>query len=183
MIVGLEKMPHLLIAGATGTGKSVALNSMIASILYKSSPDNIRFIMIDPKRIELSMFNDIPHLLTPGTARLTRVYGTYLSETELISITNFLKTQGKPRYVLEITSEKEVEPSLEVNTDDYDEKYREAFDYVLSTRKASISSIQRELRVGYNRAARIIDLMMEKNGIIGSTDGIKPRQVSVDRVV
>jgi len=334
VIVGLEKMPHLLIAGATGTGKSVALNAMIASILYKSSPENVRFIMIDPKRIELSMFNDIPHLLTPvitdmkkanialqwvvremesryemlaklqvrnieqynhkikhsdlseygeddieiypyivviideladlmmtaskdiefsltriaqmaraagihlilatqrpsvdvltgiikanfptrisfqvssktdsrtiidsngaetllgrgdmlfvppGTARLTRVHGTYLSETELISITNFLKTQGKPQYVLEITSEKEYEPSLEVNTDDYDEKYREALDYVLSTRKASISSVQRELRVGYNRAARIIDLM-EKNGIIGSTDGVKPRQVLVGRM-
>ena len=334
VIVGLEKMPHLLIAGATGTGKSVALNAMIASILYKSSPENVRFIMIDPKRIELSMFNDIPHLLTPvitdmkkanialqwvvremesryemlaklqvrnieqynhkikhsdlseygeddieiypyivviideladlmmtaskdiefsltriaqmaraagihlilatqrpsvdvltgiikanfptrisfqvssktdsrtiidsngaetllgrgdmlfvppGTARLTRVHGTYLSETELISITNFLKTQGKPQYVLEITSEKEYEPSLEVNTDDYDEKYREALDYVLSTRKASISSVQRELRVGYNRAARIIDLM-EKNGIIGSTDGLKPRQVLVGRM-
>lgn len=334
VIVGLEKMPHLLIAGATGTGKSVALNAMITSILYKSSPDNVRFIMIDPKRIELSMFNDIPHLLTPvitdmkkanialqwvvremenryemlarlkvrnieqynhkikhsdlseygedeietypyivviideladlmmtaskdielsltriaqmaraagihlilatqrpsvdvltgiikanfptrisfqvssktdsrtiidangaetllgrgdmlfvppGTARLTRVHGTYLSETELIAITNFLKAQGKPRYILEITSEKEYEPaSLEMNEDDYDEKYREALDYVLSTRRASISSVQRELRVGYNRAARIIDLM-EKNGIIGSTDGVKPRQVLVDQ--
>lgn len=334
VVVGLEKMPHLLIAGATGTGKSVALNAMIASILYKSSPDNVRFIMIDPKRIELSMFNDIPHLLTPvitdmkkanialqwvvremenryemlarlqvrnieqynhkikhsdlseygedhieaypyivviideladlmmtaskdiefsltriaqmaraagihlilatqrpsvdvltgiikanfptrisfqvssktdsrtiidsngaetllgrgdmlfvppGTARLTRVHGTYLSETELIAITNFLKTQGKPQYILEITSEKEVEASLEVNTDDYDEKYKEALEYVLFTRKASISSVQRELRVGYNRAARIIDLM-EKNGIIGPTDGVKPRQVLVDRM-
>ncbi len=65
VVVGLERMPHLLIAGATGTGKSVALNAMICSILYKSSPERVKFIMIDPKRIELSLFNDIPHLITP----------------------------------------------------------------------------------------------------------------------
>lgn len=334
VVVELEKMPHLLIAGATGTGKSVGLNAMIASILYKSSPDRVKFIMIDPKRIELSMFNDIPHLITPvitdmkkattalqwvvremerryeilaraqarninqynekvktmeiseydedetfeefpyiviiideladlmmtaskdiefsltriaqmaraagihmilatqrpsvdvltgiikanfptrisfqvssktdsrtiidangaetllgrgdmlfvppGTARLTRVHGTYLSEEELISITNFLKAQGKPRYLLEVTTEKEEEATMDVGSeDDYDEKYQAALEYVLSTRQASISSVQRALRVGYNRAARIIDLM-EKKGIIGQSDGIKPRQVLVN---
>jgi len=334
VVVELEKMPHLLIAGATGTGKSVGLNAMIASILYKSSPDRVKFIMIDPKRIELSMFNDIPHLITPvitdmkkattalqwvvremerryeilaraqarnisqynekvrtmemsgddedetfeefpyiviiideladlmmtaskdiefsltriaqmaraagihmilatqrpsvdvltgiikanfptrisfqvssktdsrtiidangaetllgrgdmlfvppGTARLTRVHGTYLSEEELISITNFLKAQGKPRYLLEVTTEKEEETTVDMgDEDDYDEKYQAALEYVLSTRQASISSVQRALRVGYNRAARIIDLM-EKKGIIGQSDGIKPRQVLVN---
>ncbi len=65
VVVKLETMPHLLIAGATGTGKSVGLNAMITSILYKSSPEEVRFLMIDPKRIELSFYNDIPHLLTP----------------------------------------------------------------------------------------------------------------------
>ncbi|MEA1968558.1 MAG: DNA translocase FtsK [Thermodesulfobacteriota bacterium] len=336
VVVELEKMPHLLIAGATGTGKSVGLNAMIASILYKSSPDKVKFIMIDPKRIELSLFNDIPHLLTPvitdmkkantalqwvvremerryemlarlqvrnidqynhkittadmseydedetfeefayiviiideladlmmtaskdiefsltriaqmaraagihlilatqrpsvdvltgiikanfptrisfqvssktdsrtiidangaetllgrgdmlfvppGTARLTRVHGTYLSEDELITITNFLKAQGKPRYVLDVTTEKEEEPAVDVSSnDDYDEKYQAALEYILATRQASISSVQRALRVGYNRAARIIDLM-EKKGIIGPSDGVKPRQVLIDRM-
>jgi len=331
VVVGLEKMPHLLIAGATGTGKSVALNAMIASILYKSPPDRVKFIMIDPKRIELSLFNDIPHLITPvitemkkanialqwvvremerryerlaafavrnirqynrkvrtmetavdengdalevfpyivviideladlmmtaskdiefsltriaqmaraagihlilatqrpsvdvltgiikanfptrisfqvssktdsrtiidangaetllgrgdmlfvppGTARLTRVHGTYLSEAELVAITNFLKAQGKPRYLLEVITEKEEDGlSPEVGDDEYDEKYEAALKFVMTSRQASISSVQRALRVGYNRAARIIDLM-EKNGVVGPSDGVKPRQV------
>ena len=65
LLAGLEKMPHLLIAGATGSGKSVAINSVILSLLYKHSPDLLKFIMIDPKRVELSLYNDIPHLITP----------------------------------------------------------------------------------------------------------------------
>ena len=336
VVVGLEKMPHLLIAGATGTGKSVALNAMITSILYKSRPDRVKFIMIDPKRIELSLFNDIPHLLTPvitdmkkanvalqwvvremearyeklatlqvrnidqynqkirtadlsvydpeeefehfpyivviideladlmmtaskdiefsltriaqmaraagihlilatqrpsvdvltgiikanfptrvsfqvssktdsrtiidangaetllgrgdmlfvppGTARLTRVHGTYLSEEELIRITEFIKSQGKPDYVLDVVTEREEEPGVvDTDEDEYDEKYQAALDFVLSSRQASISSVQRALRVGYNRAARIIDLM-EKRGIVSPSDGVKPRQVLVDRM-
>jgi len=335
IVVGLDKMPHLLIAGATGTGKSVALNAMITSILYKSSPHDVKFIMIDPKRIELSLFNDIPHLLAPvitdmkkantalqwvvremerryeklarlqvrnieqynhkiknadlseyeedeefehfsyiviiideladlmmtaskdiefsltriaqmaraagihlilatqrpsvdvltgiikanfptrisfqvssktdsrtiidsngaetllgrgdmlfvppGTARLTRVHGTFLSEEELTTVTDFLKAQGTPKYVLDVITEKEADPNVEVSQDDYDEKYQAALDFVLATRQASISSVQRALRVGYNRAARIIDLM-EKKGIIGPSDGVKPRHVLVDRM-
>ncbi|MCK5837981.1 MAG: DNA translocase FtsK, partial [Desulfobacula sp.] len=65
MVTKMDSMPHLLIAGATGTGKSVGLNSMIISLLYKSTPDDVKMIMIDPKRIELSVYNDIPHLISP----------------------------------------------------------------------------------------------------------------------
>ncbi len=64
-ITDLKKLPHLLIAGTTGSGKSVGINSMILSLLYKNSPDNLKLIMIDPKMLEFSMYNDIPHLLTP----------------------------------------------------------------------------------------------------------------------
>ncbi len=65
VITSLPKMPHLLIAGSTGTGKSVGLNCMVCSILYKAVPENVRFIMVDPKRLELGLYEDIPHLLTP----------------------------------------------------------------------------------------------------------------------
>ena len=335
VVVELDSMPHLLIAGATGTGKSVGLNAMITSILYKSTPDEVRFLMIDPKRIELSFYNDIGHLLTPvitdmnkantalqwlvremdrrynllaefqvrhieqfnqklaasqnplyddygdsleplpyivviideladlmmtasrdiefsltrlaqmaraagihlilatqrpsvdvltgiikanfptrisfqvssktdsrtiidsngaetllgngdmlfvppGTARLTRVHGTYLSEEELVNITTFIKQQRKPDYIFDVLSEQDysdVEPAG--NQDEYDEKYNEALDFVMTTRQASISGVQRALRVGYNRAARIIDLM-EKNGVVGPSDGVKPRKVLVN---
>ena len=64
-VTDLKKLPHLLIAGTTGSGKSVGINSMILSLLYKNSPDNLKLIMIDPKMLEFSMYNDIPHLLTP----------------------------------------------------------------------------------------------------------------------
>ncbi len=62
---GLEKMPHMLIAGATGTGKSIAINTLLLSLLYKHSPDMLKLILVDPKRVELSLYNNIPHLITP----------------------------------------------------------------------------------------------------------------------
>jgi S-DNA-T family DNA segregation ATPase FtsK/SpoIIIE len=331
VVAELDRMPHLLIAGATGTGKSVALNTMICSLLYKATPEEVKLIMVDPKRIELSSYDGIPHLITPvvtdvkkatnalfwavremerryellsthkarnitqynrkieskpsaskpdeepperlayivivideladlmmvasrdvevaltrlaqmaraagihlilatqrpsvdvltgiikanfptrlsfqvssktdsrtiidtngaehllgngdmlfmppGAAKLQRIHGAYISETELTRIIEFLKAQKQPEYDAKVTEYAPPEAE-EVDNEDADEKYDEAVALVTNTRQASISMIQRHLRIGYNRAARIIE-MMEREGIVGPADGAKPREVIV----
>ena len=330
VVTNLNKMPHLLIAGATGAGKSVALNTMISGFLYKSTPEDVKMIMVDPKRIELSMYDGIPHLITPvvtdakkathalfwavkemekryemlsevkarniaqynqkvekeqikredgqpyeklpyiviiideladlmmvssrdvevaltrlaqmarasgihmiiatqrpsvdvltgiikanfptrltfqvssktdsrtiidtngaesllgsgdmlfmppGASKLLRIHGAFISEAEVARITEFLRSQKRPDYVMEVTK-----PPVDEKTDDgeteYDEKYDEALALVTKTGQASISMIQRHLRIGYNRAARIVEVM-EKEGVVGPSDGVKPREVLV----
>ncbi len=330
VVAELERMPHLLIAGATGTGKSVALNAMICSFLYKSNPDEVKLIIVDPKRIELSTYQGIPHLITPvvtdvkkatnalfwavqemeqrykllserkarnvaqynqkigkmesppsddgpkklphivivideladlmlaasrdvelaltrlaqmaraagihlilatqrpsvdvltgiikanfptrlsfqvssktdsrtiidtngaenllgsgdmlflppGTAKLQRIHGAYISETELVRITDFMRSQTPPEYDEKVTEATAIDSVGSDTDEDSDEKYDEAVALISKTRQASISMIQRHLRIGYNRAARIIE-MMEKEGIVGPSDGAKPREVLV----
>ncbi len=342
VVTDLAKMPHLLIAGATGSGKSVALNAMICSILYKATPDEVKLVLIDPKRIELSAYEGIPHmisrvvvdprkatralhwavhemerrytlmaeksvrniyqyhqkvakeieilkqtegsgdrtasgtespseglpfivivideladlmliasrdvelsltrlaqmaraagihlliatqrpsvdvltgtikanfptrvsfqvssrtdsrtildangaetllgkgdmlLLPPGTGKLQRIHGAYVSEIEIRRIIEFLKKQQKPVYEEEILKGRP-EDEDKKGEDEYDEKYDEAVALVTETRQASISMIQRRLRVGYNRAARMIEIM-ERDGVVGPSDGSKPRDVLV----
>ncbi len=110
-ITDLKKLPHLLIAGTTGSGKSVGINSMILSLLYKNSPDNLKLVMIDPKMLEFSMYNDIPHLLTPVitkagdainalsnmVAEMERRY-TLMSKTKTKNIENYNEKAKKERY-------------------------------------------------------------------------------------
>ncbi len=323
VIADLAKMPHLLIAGATGSGKSVAVNTIICSILLKSTPDDVRLLMVDPKRIELSSYESIPHLLhpvvvdpkmasralhwavkemerryklmeearvknissynevseekipliviiideladlmmvsskevedslarlaqmaraagmhlivatqrpsvdvltglikanfptrisfkvaskidsktildgsgaeqllgagdmlflAPGTARLQRIHGAYIAENEISKIVDFLKKQGDVAYdesVMQIAAEPE-DGDGPGGIEDYDEKYDEALSLVCETGHASISMVQRRLRVGYNRAARMIEIM-EKEGVVGPSDGSKPREVLVKK--
>ncbi len=321
VVADLARMPHLLIAGATGAGKSVAINAFIASILYRATPEQVRLLLIDPKRIELSVYEDIPHLLhpvvvepkmasraliwavhemerryrlleesrvksfasyntmaeeklpyvviiideladlmmvaskdvetsiarlaqmaraagmhiilatqrpsvdvltglikanfptrisfkvsskvdsrtildtagaehllgmgdmlflPPGAAKLQRIHGAYISEKETERIIEFLKAQGQARYDESMLQSVEQE-DVALNEDgenEYDEKYDQAVAVVTETGQASISMVQRRLRVGYNRAARMIE-MMEKEGIVGPADGSRPREVLV----
>ncbi|MFH1596832.1 MAG: DNA translocase FtsK 4TM domain-containing protein [Pseudomonadota bacterium] len=334
VITDLAKMPHLLIAGATGSGKSVGLNAMILSILFKATADEVRFLLIDPKRIELSTYEGIPHLLhpvvfnpkeatvalhwavgemerryvllsdlavrniegynvkarvkkpdprveegllprslpylviiideladlmlvssrdteeylirlaqkarasgihlivatqrpsvdvitglikanfptrvsyqvaaradsrvildimgaerllgmgdllflPPGTSRLKRIHGPYVSDEEVNRVVEFLKAQAAPEYEAGITELREQAEEI-AESGEKDEKYADAVELVAETRNASISMLQRRLRVGYNRAARMIETM-EKEGLIGPSDGIKPREVYVPR--
>ncbi len=337
VVAAMDKMPHLLIAGATGAGKSVALNTMICSFLYKATPEEVKLIMVDPKRIELSAYDGIPHLITPvvtdakkatnalfwavremerryallsekkarhisqynqkleqepkakegdaegsniapakplpyiviiideladlmmvasrdvevaltrlaqmaraagihlilatqrpsvdvltgiikanfptrltfqvssktdsrtiidangaenllgmgdmlflppGTGRLQRIHGAYISESELARIIEFLKKKQKPDYDLAVVEAPAEEERGEEEEREYDERYDDAVALVARTGQASISMIQRHLRIGYNRAARIVEVM-EKEGVVGPSDGVKPREVLV----
>jgi S-DNA-T family DNA segregation ATPase FtsK/SpoIIIE len=339
-MAALDAMPHLLIAGSTGSGKSVMINSMIMSILYKSTPDDVRLIMVDPKRLELGLYEGIPHLLTPvitdpkkatnalrnavlemerrlrllaeygvrnieqfnkkirklqekprdlfaeedtqeeikplpyililideladlmmiegrnveesvtrlaqmaravgmhlvlatqrpsvdvitglikanfparisfrvatrvdsrtildvmgsehllgkgdmlflppGSSRLTRLHGAFVTENEIGSVVDFWKQQAAPEYdqsfLIAPPSEDDEEAGGEPLDSDQDPMYEEAVRLVLQMGKASTSTLQRHLRLGYGRAARILD-MMQRDGIIGPPDGSKPREV------
>jgi S-DNA-T family DNA segregation ATPase FtsK/SpoIIIE len=312
-------MPHLLIAGATGTGKSVGLNAMICSLLYRHGPDVLRLLLIDPKRIELSLYEGIPHLLhpvvsepreatralkwavlemerryqvleeaqarnlenynkitenplpylvviidelsdlmmvsskeveasitrlaqmaraagihllvatqrpsvdvitglikanfparisfkvsskvdsrtildvmgaerllgngdmlfiPPGASHLQRIHGAYISEKEIARIAAHLKSQAAPDYdmtVVEPVPGEDV-PDAQSKNESVDEMYADAVKIVRETGNASISMLQRRLRVGYNRAARMIE-QMETDGIVSPMDNTGRRQV------
>ena len=316
-IVGdLTTMPHLLIAGTTGSGKSVCINTIIVSLLYKLNPDDCKFILIDPKMLELSSYEGIPHLLSPvitdakkataalgwtvkemnnryklmskvgvrnidgynlkhklkmpyivvvvdemsdlmlvagkeienyiqklsqmaraagihiimatqrpsvdvitGTIkanfptrvsfqvsskidsrtilgeqgaeqllgkgdmlfmssanRIFRIHGPYVSEKEIEKITSFLRAQGDPDYLEDITLNVKNENYNETNNEDGDELYSQALSIVQTEGKASTSFLQRKLQIGYNRAARIIDTMEEK-GVVSKANHVGKREV------
>jgi DNA segregation ATPase FtsK/SpoIIIE, S-DNA-T family len=331
-VTDLAKMPHLLIAGTTGAGKSVGVNSLIVSILYRARPDEVKFILIDPKRLELGLYEDIPHLTTriitdpklasralkwavsemerryrdlagwgvrnidgynteimrrnlvkeyddkgephkplpyiviiideladlmmtsgreveesitrlaqmaravgihlvlatqrpsvdvitglikanfpsrisfrvsskvdsrtiidtngaehllgrgdmlflpPGTSRLIRVHGAYVDESEIGRIVAHAKAQGLPEYDDTITQSEEEALGLEASDGEHDELFEEALRICVEMKRASTSVLQRRLRIGYGRAAAILDIM-EREGLIGQADGSRPRPV------
>jgi len=316
LVGDLTSMPHLLIAGTTGSGKSVCINTIIVSLLYKLTPDLCKFILIDPKMLELSAYEGIPHLLSPvitdskkaasalgwtvkemnsryklmskdgvrnidgynakhrlkmpyiivvvdemsdlmlvagkeienyiqklsqmaraagihiimatqrpsvdvitGTIkanfptrisfrvsskidsrtilgeqgseqllgngdmlfmssanRIVRIHGPYVSEKEIEKITNALRAQGKPDYIDEITTNDKNDNSGSSSDSETDELYNQALDIIKSEGKASTSFLQRKLQIGYNRAARIID-MMEEKGIVSKANHVGKREV------
>ncbi|MCI5146336.1 MAG: DNA translocase FtsK, partial [Candidatus Electrothrix sp. AR3] len=114
--------------------------------------------------------------LPPGAAKLQRIHGAFISEEETERIIAFLKEQGGAEYDESVLQLVEEEARDEGDEEEYDEKYDQAVAVVTETGQASISMVQRRLRVGYNRAARMIE-MMERDGIVGPADGSKPREV------
>ncbi len=318
IISDLSSMPHLLIAGTTGSGKSVCINTIILSLLYKHTPEKCKFILIDPKMLELSTYEGVPHLLCPviteakkaasvlgwvvkemesryrlmtkegvrnidgyntkhklpmpyivvvvdemsdlmlvagkeienyiqklsqmaraagihiimatqrpsvdvitGTIkanfptrisfqvtskidsrtilgeqgaeqllgkgdmlymssanRIVRIHAPFVSDNEIEKINNFLRSQAEPDYVDEILNfvdEKEISETTK-NQGDKDELYQTAVEIIKSEGKASTSFLQRKLQIGYNRAARIID-MMEADGIVSKANHVGKRDV------
>ncbi|MCZ6907221.1 MAG: FtsK/SpoIIIE domain-containing protein, partial [Deltaproteobacteria bacterium] len=118
--------------------------------------------------------------LPTGTARLTRIHGAFVSDKEIRKVVEFIKQQAKPRYRQEVfEARKEIEAMN--GDDDYDEMYDVAVALIAETQQASISMVQRRLRVGYNRAARMIE-QMERDGVIGPAEGGKPREVYAKKI-
>ena len=328
VVTDIAKMPHLLIAGATGSGKSVCINTLITSILYKSDPKDVKLLLVDPKVVELSVYNGIPHLLIPvvtdpkkassalnwavremlqryndfaahgvrdikgfnkmmedkgdekgkmpqiviiideladlmmaapgevedaicrlaqmaraagmhliiatqrpsvdvitgvikanipsrlafavssgidsrtildmvgaekllgkgdmlfypsGQSKPSRLQGAFVTDQEVEAIVDFLKKSSKPYYTQEtidqITSTGKAGGGA---VEDSDEFFGQAVDLILEKEKASVSMLQRQFRIGYNRAARLMD-DLERHGIVGPEEGSKPRKVLITK--
>jgi DNA segregation ATPase FtsK/SpoIIIE, S-DNA-T family len=114
--------------------------------------------------------------MPPGVGRLTRIHGAYISEEDVKGVADFLRNQKKPDYDTTILSHMAVDETKDEEPLELDEKFDEAVEVVCKTGLASISMLQRKMRVGYNRAARMIEAM-EIEGIVGPSDGVRPREV------
>jgi S-DNA-T family DNA segregation ATPase FtsK/SpoIIIE len=119
--------------------------------------------------------------MPPGTSRLQRIHGAFVSDAEVQRVVDFLKKQGKPVYEKSILEMKDTDEKSGSGDDEVqDERWEDALRIVADTKQASISMIQRKLRIGYNRAARIVE-MMESEGMIAASDGTsKPREIYMD---
>jgi S-DNA-T family DNA segregation ATPase FtsK/SpoIIIE len=116
--------------------------------------------------------------LPPGTSKLQRLHGSFVSEREVSALVEYLRTQGAPRFDEDLIRVREEAESLELRDEETDEHYDMAVAIVAESRNASISYLQRRLKVGYNRAARMIE-QMEREGVVGPQIGVRPREVFV----
>ncbi|MGZ3598173.1 MAG: FtsK/SpoIIIE domain-containing protein, partial [Syntrophales bacterium] len=119
--------------------------------------------------------------MPPGTSKLTRIHGPYVSEKEIERIVDFIKKQARPSYDETIVEYRADTSDAEKSDGEFDEKYDEAVELVSELGQASISLVQRYLKVGYNRAARMIE-RMEAEGVVGPSDGVKPRKVLARKI-
>lgn len=328
IVTDIAKMPHLLIAGATGSGKSVCINTLITSILYKADPKEVKLLLVDPKVVELSVYNGIPHLLIPvvtdpkkasaalnwavremleryndfaacgvrdikgfnamkeekgepeakmpqiviiideladlmmaapgevedsicrlaqmaraagmhliiatqrpsvdvitgvikanipsrlafavssgidsrtildmvgaekllgkgdmlfypsGQAKPSRIQGAFVTDKEVEQIVDFLRKSSRPGYTQEMVDQiTAVAKTASGHSEETDEFFEQAVDLILEKEKASVSMLQRQFRIGYNRAARLMD-ELERRGLVGPEEGSKPRKVLITR--
>jgi S-DNA-T family DNA segregation ATPase FtsK/SpoIIIE len=116
--------------------------------------------------------------LPPGVSALERLHGAFVSDDEVNGVTDFARSQGTPVYEAEIKSDDGTGRSID--EEEYDELYDQAVAFIVESGKASSSMIQRRFKIGYNRAARIIEVM-EQEGVVGAADGARPREVLVGR--
>ncbi|MBK5100486.1 MAG: hypothetical protein JJE15_05760, partial [Desulfobacteraceae bacterium] len=114
--------------------------------------------------------------MPPGVSHIKRIHGAYVSEEEIKLVTDFLRNQSKPDYDISVLTEVARDEEMEEGDIEQDEKYEQAVEMIFKTGHASISMLQRKLRVGYNRAARMIEAM-EREGIVGPSDGVRPREI------
>ena len=161
---------------------------IVAGLIKANFPARISFlvfskidsrIILDAAGAERLLGKGDMLFLEPGTSRLMRLQGALISDEEREGITDFVKSQGKPRYNEEITFVEEQDGSEDLD-DEKDELYQLALRTIAETGQASISMLQRKLKIGYNRAARIVEIM-EKEGVVGPQEVAgKPREVYID---
>jgi len=148
--------------------------------LQVSSKTDSRTIL-DQNGAELLLGKGDMLFMSPGASKVTRVHGAFVGDHEVQRVVDFLKKQKKKPEFNDLILSAEDESEENGPEEEYDEKYDEAVQLVAKTGHASISMVQRRLRVGYNRAARMIETM-EKEGIIGPSDGVKPREVKIKEI-
>jgi len=161
--------------------------SVVTGIIKANMPSRIAFqvrskldgrIILDQSGAEMLLGKGDMLFLPPGVSELRRIHGPFVSDEEVAAVTDFLRSQGEPCYEADIRVDEDGEQPL--SEEDYDELYDHAVAYVIKAGKASTSMVQREFKIGYNRAARMIEVM-EREGVVGAADGARPRKILAGR--